>query len=287
MADVKWIKLDVEVAMDSKVRRIRELPQGNDIALFWIFLLALAGRCNDNGAVYFVKNIPFTSKSLSKELNFSENLVKKSLKIFEEFELISIEDDYIFINNWEKWQNVESMEKVRKQTRERVARCREKAKCNTTSNVTCNATVTLRNATEEEEEADIRDIKETTKEKTTCLQVTNLYNEICISYPKLRSLSDARKKAINARLKIYSLDDFKTVFEKAEASSFMKGANNNNWTATFDWMIKDSNMAKILDGNYDNKVIATSNSNSSNKNKFNQFESQEYNMKSIEESLGL
>lgn len=43
------------------------------------------------------------------------------------------------------------------------------------------------------------------------------------------------------------------MFEKAEASSFLKGANNHDWSATFDWLIKDSNMAKVLDGNYDDK----------------------------------
>ena len=45
---------------------------------------------------------------------------------------------------------------------------------------------------------------------------------------------------------------FKEVFEKVEASDFLKGKNNRDWVATFDWIIKDSNMAKILDGNYDN-----------------------------------
>ena len=41
------------------------------------------------------------------------------------------------------------------------------------------------------------------------------------------------------------------MFQKAESSSFLKGKNNRDWVANFDWMIKDSNMAKILDGNYD------------------------------------
>ena len=67
-------------------------------------------------------------------------------------------------------------------------------------------------------------------------------------------MSDARKKAISARLKTgYTLDDFQTLFEKAEASDFLKGANKRNWSATFDWLICDSNMAKVLDGNYDVK----------------------------------
>ena len=49
------------------------------------------------------------------------------------------------------------------------------------------------------------------------------------------------------------MEDFKTLFEKAEASSFLKGANGRDWSANFDWLIKDSNMVKVLEGNYDDK----------------------------------
>lgn len=83
-------------------------------------------------------------------------------------------------------------------------------------------------------------------------QVKALYNQICISYPKCTAMSEARKKAIKARFSSgYTLEDFRRLFEKTEASAFMKGANSRNWRATFDWLIKDGNMAKVLDGNYD------------------------------------
>ena len=84
-------------------------------------------------------------------------------------------------------------------------------------------------------------------------QIVDMYNSICTSFPSIRSLSDARKKAIKARLNTYTVEDFRTVFENAEASSFLKGSNDRNWTATFDWLIKDSNMAKVLEGNYADK----------------------------------
>lgn len=84
-------------------------------------------------------------------------------------------------------------------------------------------------------------------------QITELYNSICVSLPKVNSLSEARKKAISARLKSYTLSDFETVFRKAEASSFLKGKNNRDWSANFDWLMKDSNFAKTLDGNYDDR----------------------------------
>ena len=83
--------------------------------------------------------------------------------------------------------------------------------------------------------------------------IADMYNETCVSFPRIRSFSDSRKKAIKARLNTYSVDDFKLLFEKAESSSFLKGSNNRNWSATFDWLIQDKNMAKVLDGNYDDR----------------------------------
>lgn len=85
-------------------------------------------------------------------------------------------------------------------------------------------------------------------------EIRDLYNEICTSFPKVRSLSEARKKAIKARMANgYTVDSFRELFQRAEASSFLKGKNDRNWQATFDWLIKDSNMAKVIDGNYADK----------------------------------
>ena len=91
------------------------------------------------------------------------------------------------------------------------------------------------------------------KDKIPYQQIADMYNNTCVSYPRLTKLSDARKKSIKARLRTYSIDDIQRVFSMAEQSDFLKGANNRNWSANFDWIMKDTNMAKILDGNYINK----------------------------------
>ena len=54
----------------------------------------------------------------------------------------------------------------------------------------------------------------------------------------------------------YTVDSFRELFQRAQASSFLKGKNDRNWQATFDWLIKDSNMAKVIDGNYEDKGAA-------------------------------
>lgn len=94
------------------------------------------------------------------------------------------------------------------------------------------------------------------KERVNYQQIVDMFNDTCVSFPRVKTLSDKRKKAIKARLKTYTVDDLKTLFEKAEASSFLKGSNGRNWSANFDWLISDNNMAKVLEGNYDNKPAA-------------------------------
>ena len=86
-----------------------------------------------------------------------------------------------------------------------------------------------------------------------CMLIFELYNRICRSYPRITQYSEARKKAVKASLKKYNLKDFERPFKKAESSDFLKGKIKCDWRATFDWLINDTNMAKVLDGNYDNR----------------------------------
>ena len=86
-------------------------------------------------------------------------------------------------------------------------------------------------------------------------KIKKLYNNICTSLPSIRKMSEHRKKHLRARWKEEEdIDVFKEVFEKAESSSFLTGNNNRNWTADFDWIVKnDTNFNKILEGKYDDK----------------------------------
>jgi hypothetical protein len=93
-----------------------------------------------------------------------------------------------------------------------------------------------------------------------CNLIFELYNRICTSYPKITAFSENRKKTVKARLKTYSVSDFEKLFTKAQNSDFLKGKNNHNWSANFDWLVKDANMAKVLDGNYDNNYDSQNNS---------------------------
>jgi hypothetical protein len=85
-------------------------------------------------------------------------------------------------------------------------------------------------------------------------EIVDLYHSVCISFPRIRAVSSKREKDIKARLETYSIEDFKALFEKAEASSFLKGKNDRSWRATFDWLINETNMVKVLEDNYIDKT---------------------------------
>ena len=177
MADIQWIKITVDMFDNRKIKHLRRLPEGNSIVLIWVMLLTMAGRCNAGGMIFLTENICYTPKMLADELGFEENTVRLALDALEKLGMVSTVGNTLWIEGWEEHQNAESLEKIREQTRLRVAKHREKqaqlAECNATRNVT----VTQSNATEIEEDKD-KDIeiekerKENIKrkERNTCTQ---------------------------------------------------------------------------------------------------------------------
>lgn len=82
-------------------------------------------------------------------------------------------------------------------------------------------------------------------------EIVNLFNEICgKKLPQITVVSANRKKAIRSLLKTFTREQISEAFKAAKDSDFLTGENSRKWKATFDWIIKEQNMAKILDGNY-------------------------------------
>ena len=155
MADVKWIKVYTDMfESNRKIKQIEMMPKGDTILVIWLKLLLLAGNVNDGGAIYLTPEIPYTEEMLATELRRPLNTVKMALTIFEKFGMIEIVDDVLYFSAWEKYQNVDGMERIREQNRLRQQRKRENQKLLADMSRDSNATVTLSHALEEEEEED-------------------------------------------------------------------------------------------------------------------------------------
>lgn len=120
---VEWVKLYVDVIGNNKGKKIRR-ETSDTIFLLWFYFLAIAGKSNQNGALYQTENIPYTAKEISLDYNFKEKEVNLAITTFQKFNMIFIENEIIFIKNWEEYQNINGLERIREQGRNRIAKYR-------------------------------------------------------------------------------------------------------------------------------------------------------------------
>jgi len=159
MADIKWIKIYTDMVSNKKIKRIRTLPEGNNIVLIWVFLLAQAGECNKNGALYLTDTLPFRPEDLAVEFDFEITVINLALITLERFSMIELFEEIIYIKNWGEYQNIDGLEKIRDQARIRNINYRERRKQLQLSDVA----VTSHDATELELD---KEIEIDTKKKT-------------------------------------------------------------------------------------------------------------------------
>ena len=162
MSDGKWIKMSTDLFDNRKIKQIEAMPDGDSLVVIWLKLLILAGEINDGGAVYFTRNIPYTDQLLATQFNRPLATIQLALQTFQRFGMIEITENILQITNWEKYQNVEGLDKVREQNRLRNIQYRERKRlaASNNSDTPCDddtpsrvtSRVTSRDATEKERE---------------------------------------------------------------------------------------------------------------------------------------
>lgn len=83
--------------------------------------------------------------------------------------------------------------------------------------------------------------------------VVNSFNSICVSLPKVKRLTKAREikiKSLQHYLGDMSVAEY---FKMVEQSDFLTGRTGNWNGCNFDWILKPTNLTKIIEGNYNNK----------------------------------
>lgn len=128
---ISWIKLDVNILDDAKIKIIRSHPDGNSIVLLWIGLLCLAMKSARPGIIEISNGLPYTVDDLASAFSIEKKTVELGLMLFKKYQMIDIFDgDTIEVINFAKHQSIEELERKRELTRARVSRYREKLKCN-------------------------------------------------------------------------------------------------------------------------------------------------------------
>lgn len=245
-----WIRLKTDFFKSLAMKKLRRIAGGDTYTIIYLKLQLLSA--DSEGLLYYEGIENSFAEEIASLLDEDEENVKVTLQFLEGVGLLErqAEDEYLLTE-------VPFLIGSESDSAERVRRCRANKKAlleaqEETKALQCNGLVTECNTEREKEKR--REEKEKRESKVDYELVARMYNDTCVSFPRVTTLSDARKKAIKARLNKYSLEDLQRVFDLAEASDFLKGDNARNWSANFDWLLKDTNIAKVLDGNYNNKA---------------------------------
>lgn len=82
-------------------------------------------------------------------------------------------------------------------------------------------------------------------------EIKQAWNALGLS--QVQKISKERKKALKKILNEYGLEGFYKVIEEVKLSSFLRGESDSTFSAGFDWILKDDNFLKIIEGNYRDK----------------------------------
>lgn len=277
MADkMPWVKVSTGIFECEKIIYIEAMERGPEIVLLWIKLLVLCGKANNGGILQINGRIPHTISTLASTMHCGRELMQAAMDTFLALGMVEDIDGVLTVPGWEEYQSEDKLAGYRLKEAERKRNWRERQKAKISMSGTCPGQCPGQETgqspdasaecpppvpgVEEDKdedkdiEVDIREPSGPPSERVDYQHIVDLYNQYCQSLPRCTRLSDARRKAIKARLNGgYTMGDFEAMFKAAGQSSFLAGKNDRNWTASFDWLIKDGNMAKVLDGAYQDR----------------------------------
>ncbi len=292
MADNKkyyYLKLK-ENFFDSDAMIVLESMQ--DGYLYSNILMKLYLRSLKNeGKLMFNDRIPYNAEILAQVTRHKVGVVEKAIQIFQELDLIEIlENGAIFILDIQNFIGQSSTEADRVRVYRNKIEAEKKALSGACTNVRTNVRQTYdKCAPEIEKDLDLEKEREIEKElerditpkekdntpkgemiskpKIDYQKFVNYWNNTCLDLPKVIKLTKSRKQAIRLRLNEFGEDEILRAIDETASSDFLCG-KVNDFTASFDWILKTANLTKILEGNYKNKKSQSNYENQESSNPF-------------------
>jgi predicted phage replisome organizer len=157
MVQVQWIKIYTDIFDNEKMKKILRGRDGDTYFRVWVQLLTLAAKSNMGGAIMLGENIPMTVQDIADTMNKTADKLRTIMDKLCTLDMIVVNDDVISIKNWDVYQSVTELEKIRENQRKRTQKFRDKQK-------KCNVTETLGNTEEKNRKEENINIKEGTQE---------------------------------------------------------------------------------------------------------------------------
>lgn len=248
-----WLKLSEDFFKSRDVKKLRKIAGGDTYTVIYLKLLLLS--LTDNGYLYYEGVEPTFAEEMALAIDEDEENVEVTLNYLEQRGLLERKtlDEYILTECAEMTGSETSAARRMRKTREKKA-LNEKTECNNVTLECKNETNCYTDVTNCYTEIDIDKEKDKEKEQDLDLETEKILKIYAkTKLPKLNFISDDLKAKIKNSLQQFRIEDFELCFKKAENSLFLTGKNNLGWKANLEWFLKNDNMAKVLNGNYDNR----------------------------------
>ena len=253
-----WLKLQRDFFKRHDVRIVESMPNGKDYILFYLKLLCES--IDHEGRLRFSQAIPYDDQMLAAITNTNIDIVRSAVKVFMELHLMEILDDKTFymtelenmVGSETKWaqKKRDYRRTLKGQDKDNVPQLSDKSKSKRKSK---NNISSYTNVPEDICSASPSSSKKSTK--VPYKEILDMYYELCPNMSKVRPVNkytDEIKRNVKARYSEYTLEDFRTVLTKAEASDFLNNRSDVTFQASFDWLMRPKNFSKALNGNFDN-----------------------------------
>lgn len=248
-----WLKLKEGFFSDKIMKKLRRMAGGDTYTIIYLKLLLLGLR--NGGKLYFDHVEDSFAEELALEIDEDSENVRFCMLYLQKNGLVEeVSETELFLTETPELTYSES------QSAARVRRFRSNKALHCNADVTqvqrdCNKTVTPdidNKILDIDTDIDIESKGDAPKGATPHLHINyqsivDDYNATCTKLPSCKKLTDARRKAIRARLNTYTPEELHQIFVNTQNSPWHTGQNKNNWTANFDWLMKDANAAKMLE----------------------------------------
>ena len=189
---ISWLKLDINILDDAKIKIIRSHPDGNSVFVLWIGLLCLAMKSQRPGIIEISEGLPYSIDDLGNMFSVEKKTVEMAVALFCKYRMVDVfEDGSLEITNFLKHQKLDVIERQRELSKERVKKHRDKLRICNALPTRDSVTVTI---TDKDLDKDLDKDKDKTpptprKRRVPCANV--FFDKFWTAYPKKKAKPDA------------------------------------------------------------------------------------------------
>lgn len=135
-----WFKCFCDFYSEPRIRMIKKMKGGERVLIILEQLKCVAAQERNSGIFILPSGKPYTTELLAVAVDYPPRAVKEAVDVLVDFEILSRDENgVISIEGWDEFQTLDKDALIREQTRQRVARYRDRLR---------NGSVTGGNATD-------------------------------------------------------------------------------------------------------------------------------------------